>query len=93
MRTVTRTVLNIFIGLALLGKSLVESVYTSAGINKLLLAGIERVALGTNINLHIALSALRFIGSTASASYCTSFVLRMNSVSHYLSPHLKHGTR
>ncbi len=34
---------------------LIETVNTSAGINKLLLAGEERMAVGTNFDLDVAL--------------------------------------
>ena len=66
--------------------SSVELINTSAGINKLLLTGKERMALRANFYLYF-LFASRICGTcsyalTASASDSNFFVLRMDSLFH-----------
>ena len=41
--------------LLLQAKTLVEAINTSTGVNQLLLAGIERVALGADLNTNVLL--------------------------------------
>lgn len=66
--------------------TLLESVYTSAGINELLLAGEKRMAFGANFNANIL---FRGAGSDYIAT-CTSdsgfFILRMDIFLHSCSP-------
>ena len=64
-------------------ESSLELVKTSAGINKLLLTGEERMALGANFNSDLA--ALGGLGSnylSASATDHALFVIRMDSRLH-----------
>ena len=68
-------------------KTLLELVNSSACINKLLLAGVEGVALGTNFNSDFA--ALGGLGSnylTASATDYTLLIIRMDSRLHFNLP-------
>jgi hypothetical protein len=63
-----------------LSQSLLELVYTSACIDKLLLAGVEGVTLGANFNSDFA--ALRRLGNDGFAACATNYgflVLRMNA--------------
>ena len=72
------------------GKSLLELVNTSAGVNKLLLAGKEGMALGADINLQLAaLGGLGFNNFAACTSDGAGFVIRMDSVLHCNVPHFK----
>jgi hypothetical protein len=65
------------------GKSLLELVNTSAGVNKLLLAGKEGMALGADINSQLAaLGGFGFNNFAASASNNALLILGMNSVFH-----------
>ena len=63
-------------------KSLVETINTSTGVNQLLLAGIERVALGADFNSDVLL------GGTAGKNVATSttngslFVVGMDTFLH-----------
>jgi len=69
-------------------KSSLELVNTSAGINKLLLTGKEGVTLGANFNSHFAaLCGLCCNGLSASASDYALFILGMDVLFHYFSPH------
>ena len=61
---------------------LVETVNTSTGVNQLLLAGIERVALGANFDLDVLLRGTGLNDLTARASNRRLFVLRMDSFLH-----------
>ena len=63
---------------------LVEFINTAARIHELLLAGIERVALGADFNRNILLCAAGFINSTACALYNSGFVVGMNAFLHIL---------
>ena len=64
------------------GKTLLELVNASAGINKLLLAGIKRMALGADFNIDIAKHGVRFYRSTASATDNRRLIVGMNSSFH-----------
>jgi hypothetical protein len=66
--------------------SLLESVNTSAGINKFLLTGEKRMAFRTNINADIFFSRTSFVLGAASTFYGRLFVLGMYAFFHYLSP-------
>ena len=63
-------------------ESLVEAINTSTGVNQLLLAGIERVALGADFNSDVLL------GGTGRKDVATSttdgglFVIGMDAFSH-----------
>jgi hypothetical protein len=68
--------------------SLLELIHTSAGVNKLLLTGEERMALGANFNFDLAaLGGLGLYGFAACASDDAGFVLRMDSLFHCSIPH------
>ena len=63
-------------------ESLVETVNTSTGVNQLLLAGIERVALGANFHTDIALGGTGGKSITAGAADGGLLVVRMDAFSH-----------
>ena len=65
-------------------KSLVETVNTSTGVNQLLLAGIERVALGADLNSDFLLGGAGGKSIATSAANCSLFVLRMDAFSHFV---------
>ena len=62
--------------------SLFESVYSSAGIDELLLAGKERMALRADIDMEILLGGTGLEGRTASALNGSLLVLRMYAFLH-----------
>jgi hypothetical protein len=65
-------------------QSLLELVHTTANIDKLLLAGVEGVALRANFNTHLAtLGGTRNDGFAASALDNALNVLGMDSVFHF----------
>ena len=71
-------------------KTLLELVNTSACIDKLLLAGVEWVALGANVHTQFtALGGAGDKGLSAGAADRTLNVLRMNSVLHFTIPHFE----
>ena len=63
-------------------KPLVEPINTSTGVNQLLLAGIERVALRTDFNLDVLLSgqSLHYVAAVTSNSCLVES--RMDSFLH-----------
>ena len=63
-------------------ESLVETVNTSTGVNQLLLAGIERVALGADFNTDLLLGGAGGEGVAASATDGGLLVLRMDAFFH-----------
>ena len=63
-------------------ETFLESVNTSACINELLLAGIERVALGANFNLNIFLCGHSFNYVATVAGNCSFYKIRMYSLFH-----------
>ena len=69
-------------------KTLVEPINTSTGVNQLLLAGIERVALGADFNTNILLSRASGKDITASAADRGLFVIGMDTFLHFV--HLFH---
>ena len=69
-------------------KSLLELINTSACIDKLLLAGEERMALGANFNLHFSNSrGLGYNGLAACALDNALFVFGLDSFFHFFEPH------
>ena len=65
-------------------KTLLELVNTTTGIDKLLLAGVEGVALGANFNVNIAaLGGLRLYDLTACTNNLASLVLGMDALFHF----------
>jgi len=70
---------------------LVELINTTAGINKLLLSGIEGVTLGADFNLDILLCAARFNDLTTSTSDSGLLIIGMDSFLHVF--HLFHPNR
>ena len=67
---------------------LVETVDTSTGVNKLLLAGIERVALGADLNTNVLLGRTSGKDIAARAADGGLFVLGMDTFLHEF--HLSH---
>ena len=67
---------------------LVETVHAAACIHKLLLAGIERVALGANFNLNVLFGRTSLNNCTTRASDSSLFVLGMDTFLHEF--HLSH---
>ena len=65
-------------------KTLLELVNASAGINELLLAGIEGVALGADFYVDITDYGVGFHSSTASATDDCALAFGMNSSFHFL---------
>ena len=63
-------------------KSLVETVNTSTGVNQLLLAGIERVALGADFNSDVLLGGAGGKSVATSTANRSLFVVRMDAFSH-----------
>ena len=63
-------------------KTSVESVDASTGINKLLLAGEERVTIGANVNTDVLLGGAGFISCATGTLYDGSTVCGMNSFLH-----------
>ena len=65
-------------------KALVEAINTSTGVNQLLLAGIERVALGADLNTNVLLG--RTSGKDIAACTADSglFVLGMDTFLHFV---------
>ena len=61
---------------------LVETVNTSTGVNKLLLAGVERVTLGANFNLELTLDGTALEGLTASATNDALTVIGVDILLH-----------
>ncbi len=67
-------------------ESSVEAIHTPAGIYKLLLAGEERMAFGTNVHAQLRFrgAGLKFIA--AGAFHSRGFVFGMNTLFHFHSP-------
>ena len=65
-------------------EALVEAINTSTGVNQLLLAGIERVALGADFNTNVLLG--RTSGKDIAACTADSglFVLGMDTFLHFV---------
>ena len=63
-------------------KSLVETINTSTGVNQLLLAGIEGVALGADFDTDVLLGRTGSKDIAACATDGSLFVVRMDTFSH-----------
>ena len=63
-------------------ETLVEAINTSTGVNQLLLAGIERVALGADFHLNVLLGGTGSKDITASAADGSLFVIGMETFLH-----------
>ena len=61
---------------------LVELVNAAAGVNQLLLAGVEGVALGADLNRDVGLGGAGLNDGAASALDCGLLVFRMDSFLH-----------
>jgi len=70
------------VSVLLQAKSLVETVNTSTGVNQLLLAGIERVALGAEFNLDVLLGRASGKDVTASTTNGSLFVVGVDTFLH-----------
>ena len=65
-------------------EALVETINTSTGVNQLLLAGIERVALGADFNSDILLGGAGGKNIATSTANCSLFVVGMDAFSHFV---------
>ncbi len=65
-------------------KPLVEPINTSTGVNQLLLAGIERVALGADLNTNVLLGRTSGKDIAARAADGGLFVLGMDTFLHFV---------
>ena len=63
-------------------KSLVETINTSTGVDQLLLAGVERVALRADLNTDLLLGGTGCENVAASAANRSLFVVGMDAFSH-----------
>ena len=63
-------------------EALVETINTSTGVNQLLLAGIEGVALGADFHFDVLLGRTGSKGVTAGAANGSLFVVGMDAFSH-----------
>jgi len=70
------------VSVLLQAKSLVETVNTSTGVNQLLLAGIERVALRADFNADVLLGGTGRKDVATGAANGGLFVVRMDAFSH-----------
>ncbi len=68
--------------LLLQAKALVETVDTSTGVNQLLLAGIERVALGADFNPDVLLGGAGRKDIATGTANCGLFVFGMDTFLH-----------
>ena len=62
--------------------ALLEAIDTAAGVNQLLLAGEERVALGADFNAQLLLGRARLEGIAADAGHGRLLILRMDAFLH-----------
>ena len=65
-------------------KSLVEPINASTGVNQLLLAGIERVALGADFNTDVLLGGASRKDVATSTTDGSLFVVGMDAFSHFV---------
>ncbi len=63
-------------------EALLEAIHTAARVNQLLLAGVERMALGADIHLHLFLRGAGFESLTAYAANDALTVLGMDLFLH-----------
>ena len=73
-----------FLRILLQAKTLVEAINTSTGVNQLLLAGIERVALGADLNANVLLGRTGSKDIAASAADGGLFVVGMDTFLHFV---------
>jgi hypothetical protein len=73
-----------FVLILLQAKTLVEAINTSTGVNQLLLAGIERVALGADLDTDLLLGGAGGKDVTAVATDRGLFVLGMDTFLHFV---------
>jgi hypothetical protein len=66
----------------LAAETLIEALNTSAGIDELLLAGIERVALGANFDVDLRLGAARLDHVAAGTGNGAVNVIRVDTLFH-----------
>ena len=71
-------------------ETLLETIYASACVNQLLLASVERMALGANFDVDLGLGGTSFDDITASAGNGAVNVVRMDTLFH--SFHLNSGS-
>ena len=76
--------MRIFIGFLLQAETLVEAINTSTGDNQLLLAGIERVALGADFNTNVLLGGTSGKDIATCAADRGLFVLGMDTFLHFV---------
>ena len=62
--------------------TLLEAVHTSASVHQLLLARVERMALGANVNAHLLLDRAGLKGLAADAANDRLAVIRMDLFLH-----------
>jgi len=67
-------------------KFLLELINTSACVNKLLLAGEERMAFRTNINLYVILYGFGNIFGATSTLNSGGLVIGMDTLLHFINP-------
>ena len=65
-------------------EALVEAINTSTSVNQLLLAGIERVALGADFNTNVLLGRTSGKDIAACATDSGLFVLGMDTFLHFV---------
>ena len=65
-------------------ETLLEAIDASAAVNQLLLAGIERVALGANFDLDVLFGGTSLNDFAASTADRRLFVLRMDTFLHHI---------
>ena len=77
-----RTTLAVRIFVLLQAKTLVEPINTSTGVNQLLLAGVERVALGADFNANVLLSGASRKDIATGTANRSLFVIGMDTFLH-----------
>ena len=70
------------LAVALHAVALLEAIHTSAGVNQLLLASVERMALGADINAHFLLDGTGLESFAANATNDTLAVIGMDIFLH-----------
>ena len=81
LQTVAQTDFVLFL---LQAKTLVEAIDTTTGVNQLLLAGIERVALGADLDTDLLLGGASGKDVTAVATDRGLFVVGMDTFLHFV---------
>ena len=71
----------------LAAKAAIEAVHTSAGIDQLLLASVERMALGANFDVDLRLGGTSLDHIAARAGDGAVNVVGMDTLFHSFSPH------